>query len=719
MRSKLRIYFDLSKSDNPFLNTMNFKKVSFIATLILAFVINQAVKSQSISNFFPDKELVTTGIYYYPEHWPENQWERDIRNISAMGFEFVHIAEFAWYKMEPGEAKYDFAWLDKVVELCAKYKLKVVMCTPSSTTPTWMRVNYPETFIMDDHYIRAENGTRGLGSIVNLKYRMFVGKIVAEMAKRYGQNKNVVGWQIDNEPLANADYSPSSQEAFRQWLKEKYKTIDALNVAWGTAFWSQRFNAFDQVIIPNTGLVGWWGNNPIALLDFKRYCANAQAGFLDFQADTLRNYICKDQYTTTNYTAVCTGADASRTKKLDFATYTAYPNGGTDNIGETGFRLGNSKVILFASEFYKSVGGATGVMEIQPGPVNWGSYNSLLLPGAVRLWLYHSFAAGGRLACSYRYRQILYGAEQYHAGIMKTDGVTPSQGGEEYMQFMKEIKELRKVCKPNARMPEKLAARSTAILWNLENYWSIDRQKQTYQWDAWNYPLKFIEMAKSLGAPTDVISENADFSRYKVLIVPAYELADSALVKKWTEYVRNGGNLILTCRTATKDRNGHFWEGECAAPISGLIGAHVKATDMLSGYAKGTIDMQGSTYNWNNWGDLLDADKGTEVMATYDNQFYKGKAAVVRQKLGKGSVTYIGVDTDNSKLEKDILQETYRNMGATTENYPEGVFVYWRDGFYVAVNYSSADYKMELPPSAKILIGEDTLKPAGVLVWSE
>ena len=687
--------------------------------LLLVILSGLTIKAQNATQFFPEKDLITTGIYYYPEHWNENQWERDIKKISDMGFEFVHIAEFAWFKMEPKEGKFDFAWLDKVVDLCARYHLKVVMCTPSATTPTWMRINYPETFIMDGHYIRAENGTRGLGSIVNTKYRTFVDKIVTEMAKRYGQNKNVTGWQIDNEPPANADYSPASQEAFRQWLKNKYKTIDALNNAWGAAFWSQWFNNFDQLIIPNTSLVGWWGNNPHALLDFKRYCADAQAEFLDFQATALRSFISKNQYITTNYTAVCTGSDSRRTKKLDFAAYTAYPNGGTDNIGNQGFRLGNSKVILFAAEYYKSVGGVSGVMEIQPGPVNWGGYNPLLLPGTVRMWLYHTFAAGGKLACSYRFRQILYSSEQYHAGVILTDGVTPSPGGEEYMQFMKEIKDLRKQYKPGAEMPEKLAARSTAIVWNLENYWTIDRQKQTFQWDAWNYPVKFLELGKSLGAPVDVVPETADLSKYKVVIVPAYEMVDSALVKKWNDYVAKGGQLIVTCRTATKTRAGHFWEAEIAAPISGLIGAHVKATDMLSGYAKGDISMKSTHYNWNNWGDLLVADKNTEVLAAYDNQFYKGKAAVVKHQIGKGSVTYIGVDTDDSKLEKDILRDTYTKAGATTEDYPEGIYVYWRDGFYVAVNYSSDNYTMNLPSTAKILIGENILKPAGVLVWSE
>lgn len=278
---------------------------------------------------------------------------------------------------------------------------------------------------------------------------------------------------------------------------------------------------------------------------------------------------------------------------------------------------------------------------------------------------------------------------------------------------------MRDSYKPNAVIPGNLQALTTAIVWNIENFWSIDRQRQTYQWDTWNFPLKYLEIAKSLGAPVDIINENADLSLYRTVIIPAYEMVDSVLINKWIQYVSKGGHLIITCRTGVKNRMGHFWEGETAAPMINLVGARIEATDMLSQQVKGEVLMNQKYYTWSEWADLLTPELNTEIIATYSNQFYVGKAAVTKRKIGHGTILYIGVSTQDAKLEKDILQQVYAMAGASTKNYPPGVYVYWRDGFYFAVNYSSDNYLMSIPDKAKILVGETMIKPAGVLVWKE
>jgi len=684
----------------------------FVFTIIVSY-------GENAQRFFPKKDLMPMGIYYYPEHWSPAEWERDIKHISELGFEFIHIAEFAWIDLEPEEGKYNFAWLDKVVDLAAKYKLKVIMGTPTAIMPVWMGIRYPDVYLMDASYLRAEHGTRAQESISSTDYQRLSVNIITELGKRYGKNPTVWGWQLDNEPEAKADYSPAAQKAFRNWLQKKYSSVANLNTAWGTAFWSQTYSAFDQIKAANSSLVGWWGSNPHAILDFKRFTADTQASFLDLQVETLRPHISGNQFITTNYTGWSPQADPRRAEKIDFPSYTIYPNNGSANLGDKGFRLGDNRQMSFAPDFQRSFKGITGVMELQPGQVNWAGINSLLLPGSLRMWLYHSFASGCSFACSYRYRQINYGSEQYHGGIMKLDGVTLSQGGTDYRQVMKEMNELRKVYDPKAAYPAKLAARKTALLWNYDNFWSLERQKQSNQWDTKRFFQNYLEIAKSFGAPTDIVYENDDLSGYKVVIAPAFELVDSVLVQKWMKYVKQGGNLVLTIRTGVKNRWGHLFHSGWAGPIYPLIDATISDFDQLQPNTKGKIAYNSNMYTWNVWADLITANKPENEPAHYTDQFYAGKASVVKNKIGKGTVTYIGVDTDDAKLERDVLRNVYEQAGATTESYPEGVYVQWRDGYWVAVNYASNTYVLDIPVNALILLGDRKLQSPGVTIWKE
>ena len=665
--------------------------------------------------WFNDKDLTLTGAYYYPEHWDESQWERDLKQMHELGFEFTHFAEFAWAQLEPQEGVYDFSWLDRAVALAAKYDLKVVMCTSTATPPVWFSRKYPEILLKSEDGTVQDHGARQHASFASPVYRKLAYRMIEELARYYGNDSRIIGWQLDNEPAVQFDYNQAAEEAFREFLKEKYHhNIQELNAAWGTAFWSEVYSRFEEITLPKTAQMFM---NHHQILDYRRFAAKQTNDFLNEQCRLIKKY-AKNQWVTTNYIPDYDKGHIGGSKDLDFVSYTRYMvYGDNEGIGRRGYRVGNPLRIAMANDFFRPVNGTYGVMELQPGQVNWGSINPQPLPGAVRLWLWSVFAGGSDFICTYRYRQPLYGTEQYHYGIVGTDGVTVTPGGREYEQFMKEIRSLRKDYRPKEDKPETYLKRKTAILWNPENYWSIDRQKQNATWNTFAHVDKYYRTLKSYAAPVDFISEEKDFSQYPVMIVPAYQLADKELVARWIKYVEEGGNLVLTCRTAQKDRFGRLPEAPFGSMIDELTGNHMEFYDLLLPQDPGQVKMDGKVYTWNTWGEILQPSASNEVWATYTNEFYEGKPAVTFRKLGKGAVTYIGVDSSDGALERQVLDKLYSRLQIEVMNLPYGVTMEYRNGLGIVLNYSDQPYQFALPQGAKVLIGTPNIATAGVLVF--
>ena len=583
-----------------------------------------------VDKSFPQEELFALGSYYYPEQWDSSQWERDLKKMSEMGIKFTHFAEFAWAMMEPEEGEYHFEWLDRAVSLAEKYGLKVIMCTPTPTPPVWLSKKYPDILIQRDNGVTIQHGRRQHASWSSDRYRHYVENIVSRLAIHYGNNPTVIGWQIDNEPghYGVVDYSENAQAKFRVWLQKKYGTIDKLNDTWGTSFWSETYQNFEQVRLPNQQEVPDKAN-PHAMLDLNRFMADELAGFVNMQADILRRHIHKDQWITTNLIPIFNPVDPVRIDHPDFLTYTRYlVTGHNQGIGSQGFRMGIPEDLGFSNDQFRNrVGKAFGVMELQPGQVNWGMYNPQPLPGAVRMWVYHVFAGGGKFVCNYRFRQPLKGSEQYHYGMIMTDGVTLSPGGEEYVRITQEMKKLRAAYDKKNRMPGQLASRRIGLLFDMSNYWEMEFQRQTDQWRTMAHVHKYYNLLKSFAAPVDVISEKEDFSGYPFLIAPAYQLLDNKLVERWTEYVKKGGHLILTCRTGQKDRDAKLWEAPLATPIHQLAGINSLYYDHLPHNLYGKINFEGKEFAWNNWGDVLTPAAGTDVWAVYTCLLYTSDAA--------------------------------------------------------------------------------------------
>lgn len=671
--------------------------------------------SQKFEKFFPTKDLTTVGVYYYPEHWNPQQWERDLKNIAEMGYEFTHFAEFAWAELEPQEGIYNFKWLDKALELADKYKLKVIMCTSTATPPVWLVRKHPEVLATNEDGSKMDHGARQHATFSSNYYRSYSMKMIEQLAKRYGNDKRIIGWQLDNEPRRFLDYGNDALLRYRNWLKEKYKTIATLNEAWGNNFWSGTYTDFYEINLP---LHQQWGMNLHSQLDHYRFADYETASFLDEQALEIKKHASKNQWITSNYIPMYDVGYIGMSKELDFEAYTRYMVYGSDKgIGTNGYRVGEYSRIAMANDFFRPLKGMYGVMELQPGQVNWGSINPQPLPGAMRMWLWHVFAGGSKFTCTYRYRAPLYGYEQYHYGIVGPDGVTQTTGGKEFSQFINEINLLRKKYNSKANLPEAYLKRKTGILFNTDNVMGINLNKQTNQWQTEDHFLKYYKAAKAFGAPVDFIRDTTNFSNYPVLIVPAYQMIDEQMITKLTNYAKNGGNLILSCRSGIQNKKGHLWEAKFYEPMWKLIGSEIESYDLLMPHTPGKINFNNNDFEWTSWGDLLKPFKDTETWATYNSEFYSGTSAIISRKLGKGTVTYIGVDSKNGDLEKQVLTKLYNQQNFAIENYPEGIIVEYRDGFGIAVNYSDKPYTMILPQNTEILVGTTTLKTADVLVW--
>ncbi|MGB7188968.1 MAG: beta-galactosidase, partial [Acidobacteriaceae bacterium] len=216
---------------------------------------------------YTNQPPILLGASWYPEQWPESQWEPDLERMEAAHIHVVRVGEFAWSTMEPTEGQYNWDWLDKAIALAAKHHICVVLGTPTAAPPAWLTQKYPETLRVSEDGVRAEHGNRQQFSFADKKYRELAHDIAERMAIRYGHNPNVVGWQLDNE-YAEPSFDPEAKAQFRAWLQKKYVTIANLNYQWGTTYWSQTYNNFDQIPVRQND------ENPALLLDWKRFVSD-------------------------------------------------------------------------------------------------------------------------------------------------------------------------------------------------------------------------------------------------------------------------------------------------------------------------------------------------------------------------------------------------------------------------------------------------------------
>ena len=641
------------------------------------------------------------GVDYYPEHWDRSEWEEQARLMKEGGFNTVRMGEFAWKLFEKSEGEFDFSWLDDAIEILAKYGVKTILGTPTAAPPKWLANKY-DVLMRDKYGRRREWGARRECCANNPDYIAKSKIIVNKMAEHYRNNENVIAWQIDNEFGCHGStrcYCEHCRKAFGEWLSKRYSSIDDLNEKWGSVFWSLDYDSFDDVILPAynscEGDYGdLWSHNPALDLEFCRFSSDSWVNYQKMQIDILRGYTDKPiTHNLMGHFSDISAYDLSR--DLDFVSWDNYPD---NQWGDSEYE--------YVSMAHENMRGAKNknfvVMEEQSGPAGWDVLGQTPRPNQLRLWAYQAVAHGAEGMIYFRFRSALFGMEQYWYGVLDHDG-KPRRRFYELKQTGEEMKKLEPYIINAENSYDALIVKS------YDNHWahSIKRHAKNYGYESHLY--SFYKANVDLGVTIAVSHGNLD--KYKVVYMPAYNIIKDSELGEIKSYVKNGGTLVLTFRSGTRDEYNRVRPLALPGVFKDMAGIEAVEFDAPRRTVKIDGKIQGAA---NIWCDIIEPETA-ETIAVYDSEYYKGKAAVTVNEYGKGKVYYIGCDLDSAAM-KQIVKIISGGAGIETTEMPENVELVRRGDIKILLNHNETEAQTNITGKS-IISGTDfdgTLEPYGV-----
>ena len=582
------------------------------------------------------------GVDYYPEQWDETRWKIDAQLMLEAGFNTVRLAEFAWAKLEPECSVFDFAWLDRAIAVLHEYGLEIVLGTPTASPPAWLYASNPELFRVLPDGRRLTYGHRRGYSPSHPEYLEHSRRIVTKMAQHYANHPAIIGWQIDNE-FGERDYSPAAQTAFQDWLKHKYTTLEALNAAWGTVFWSHTYTAWSQIPVPlQTGAT----HNPSLCLAFARFSSDSYVDYQKLQLEILRRH-CPNHFMTHNLMGF--GYDQINyfdlAHDLDLVTWDNYPRMWW-NISE-GDEPARAALNHATMRGLKNQ--AFWVMEQQSGAGGWEYVVPQPKPSEIRLWAMQAIAHGANGIIFFRFRTARHGAEQYWHGLLEHDG-TPGRRYQEVKALGKELQVL------GANILQTRPKADVAFVLSYDSRFAFQIQQNNPNL---HYSQLFKRWYSSFHAQNigvDVVCATSDLQAYKLVVVPLLHVVTPEIAANLERYVQAGGTLVLSFRAGVKDEHNAIVDAPLPGLLRSLAGAKVIEYDSLYG-APSQIQLNlptraTQTFPSEIWCDIFEPE-GADVLATYITGHYAGAAAITRNRFGLGEVILLG--TAGAELETEVL----------------------------------------------------------------
>ena len=662
---------------------------------------------------------------YNPEQWPEEIWDEDVRLMREAGVTLATVGVFSWALLEPREGEYDFAWLDRVLDTLHGGGIRVDLATATASPPPWFSRWHPESLPVTAEGVRLSPGSRQEYCPSSPAYRAAAGRLVRAMAERYGEHPALQLWHIGNEYGCHVArcYCDESAVAFRRWLEAKYGTIDELNAAWGTTFWSQHYGGFDEILPPRaTPAFG----NPAQLLDFDRFSSDELLACFLAEKAVLRE-ITPAVPVTTNFMGAFRNADYWRwAPHLDVIADDLYPDP-ADADGARGAAL--------SRDLMRSLGGGRPwiLMEQSTSAVNFRTANAPKRPGQMRALSYQAFARGAGALLFFQWRQSAVGAERFHSAMLPHGG-TGTRVWREVAALGAELQELA----PLVGAPTPAQA---AIVLSWDSWWAIEQRGLVAHQSYLPLVSRWHGALTDAGLVVDIVRGDEDLTGYPLVIAPALYVATDEQLARLDEAARAGSTVLVTDQTALVDERLRVRLGGYLGSLQDTLGVWIEEYTPLAeaqqrpgaipvaaeSRVAPTVRVAGSLFAGGSteaveWQDAVRV-RDAEVLATFDEGDYAGWPALTRKRVGDGAAWYLatrlGRGAEAQLLDALLAEAGLRRRTVVEEPATGFVEVVRRGDADIVINHGRAPVTLALD-GVDALSGEDArgrvLPPNGVAV---
>ena len=625
------------------------------------------------------------GVCYYPEHWPASRHSSDFRRMKDNGFDLVRMGEGAWSVWEPREGKYQFDLFDRAIDLCRANGIKVILGTPTYCAPAWVAAKYPDVLRWDFGRTPMAHGSRRNFNYTSPSYLDLSDRLCNALAEHYRDQKQVIGWQLDNEFNCHMDvsYAPADTIAFRKWLRQKYVTLDRLNRAWGTRFWSQTYDDWDQIDLPHPTAASL---NPSQLLDESRFISDCVIRFARRQAAILRRYNKRWLITHNGLFANVDGPRLARV--LDFFSHDQYPLFfDTWPARAEGLATARSLSFPFA------------IMEQQSGPGGQMSYlQRTPRPGEAALWGWQSVAHGAGLLSFFRWRTCPFGSEQHWHGLLDQDNKDTRR--------LSEIKTLGVALRRLPRdffdaPPLKIAA----VLRDFDNEIN-ERRINSYVKPAAAEHARWLAVLARRHFPADFIWPDSPLGGYRIVIAPHLKIVTPQFAARLRRFVQRGGTLVLGAQAGLMDSNCHIVERTPPGLLAELAGVEVEDwTTLAAGEVQTAVFADGGELAMCAFVERLRL-RGAMALAHWNgHDTLLGNApAIGWNRVGQGRVFYIGGYCGEDSIGKFLERFTRPLLSASDQ--VESVFRVGKTKAYIVLlNHGAVEQVIRDLPQGRELLG--------------